>query len=230
MDENREHFTWGKPEVESIREYAKKTFGWTNKRTDEIVLPVIKRLSEKTSQQSIQNYFKITGVTSRQDLKVSKRVRAALQQMSGEPDPSLAEDEVVEKKKARKKPTKKATKKSTETAAADTSGEMEDVFVIPDSQEEAQAEPKLEGQLEVKSNEMPKPKEKPKPKRKRKAPQPSEQHMNSDAEPSTSTGKKISLPDNNAPIPQREMDKQIMESNRLKAIEVLKKAKMGKKK
>lgn len=229
MDENREHFTWGKPEVESIREYAKKTFGWTNKRTDEIVLPVIKRLSEKTSQQSIQNYFKITGVTSRQDLKVSKRVRAALQQMSGEPDSSLAEDEVVEKKKARKKPAKKATKKSTETAAADTSGEMEDVFVIPDSQEEAQTEPKPEGQLEVKSNEKPKSKEKPKPKRKRKASQQTEL-MNSDAEPSTSTGKKISLPDNNAPIPQREMDKQIMESNRLKAIEVLKKAKMGKKK
>lgn len=56
-------------EVESIREYAKKTFGWTNKRTDEIIMPVAKRLNEKKQQQSIHNYFKITDITSRKVMK-----------------------------------------------------------------------------------------------------------------------------------------------------------------
>lgn len=250
VDENRERFAWGKPEVESIREYAKKTFGWTKKRTDEVVMPVIKRLNEKTSQQSIQNYFKITDITSRRDLKVSKRVRVALQQMSGDPDESLMEqeDEVVEKKKPRKKPAKKTAKKSTELSNADdiaeaeTSANVDGVVVIPDSQSEteAQSQSQIEEPVEVKSKAKPKPKPKQKNEkttRKRKAAQPVEQIESSDAEPGASTTinasigvKKIVLPDNNEPIPQREKDKEIAESNRLKAIEVMKKTKMGKKK
>lgn len=241
VDENREHFAWGKPEVESIREYAKKTFGWTKKRTDEVVLPVIKRLSEKTSQQSIQNYFKITDITSRRDLKVSKRVRVALQQMSGDPDDSLVEeDEVIEKKKPRKKPAKKTVKKTTESSTVDDSvkneisADVDGVVVIPDSQSETEAQLQIDEPVEVKSKAKPKPKPKQKNEklsRKRKAAQPVEPNSNSDAEPCASIGlKKIVLPDNNAPIPQREKDKQIAEDNRLKAIEVMKKTKLGKKK
>lgn len=221
VDENRESFSWGKLEVESIREYAKKTFGWTNKRTDEIILPVVKRLSEKTSQQSIQNYFKVTGVTSRKDLQVSKRVRAALQQMSGEPDSSMdADDAVVEKKKAKKR----TTKKKTQTDGADdtpTADEVDLEIVEEHGKQKAKANPKAEA----------------KPRRKRKAQKETEQAPGngcSDPEAGTSTAagpKKIVLPENplTAPIPQREKDKQLMQSNRLKAAELLKKAKMSQK-
>ncbi|XP_055300272.1 DNA excision repair protein ERCC-5 [Sitodiplosis mosellana] len=206
VDENREKFSWGQPEVESIREYAKKTFGWTKKRTDEIVLPVMKRLSEKTSQQSIQNYFKITGITSRKDLKVSKRVRMALEHMDPDTDPATFNDDVVVEKKPRKKATAKKEEQNPEATENDST---------------------------VKA--------KPKPRRKRKAIQETEVNKeqttdNNTDEPCTSAAvsisvgaKKVVLPDNNAPIPQREKDKQIMESNRLKAIEVLKKMKAGKK-
>ena len=202
--------------MESIREYAKKTFGWTKKRTDEIILPVVKRLSEKTSQQSIQNYFKVTGVTSRKDLQVSKRVRAALQQMSGDPaSDSMAVDELVEKKKAKKKTAKK-------TSETDSTNDIDAEMNQKDGKQKANVKPKADA----------------KPRRKRKAQKDSEQEQqyeNSDPEPSTSTGihrtKKIVLPENpiTAPIPQREKEKQIMESNRLKAIELLKKAKMSRK-
>lgn len=213
IDENREKFSWGTPEVESLREYAKKTFGWTKKRTDEIILPVMKRLSEKTSQQSIQNYFKITGVTSRKELKVSKRVRTALEHM----DPEHVEDEAADDIVKEKKPRKKATKKT-----------------APKTEEEK------EGGSTNDSNVDTKPK--PKPRRKRKAiaetetdaaKEPTDSNTN---EPCTSAtvsisvgAKKVVLPDNNEPIPQREKDKQIMESNRLKAIEVLKKMKANRK-
>lgn len=221
IDENREKFSWGKLEVESIREYAKKTFGWTKNRTDEIILPVVKRLSEKTSQQSIQNYFKVTGITSRKDLQVSKRVRAALQQMSGDPDSSLVADDVVEKKKAKKK----TTKKPKEAQGVDNNTlVVENVDlenVQNDDKQEAKAKPKAET----------------KPRRKRKAPKGNDQESqpaNSGPEPSTSTmagAKKIVLPDNpiTAPIPQREKEKQTMENNRLKAIELMKRAKTNKK-
>lgn len=207
--------------MECIREYAKKTFGWTKKRTDEIILPVVKRLSEKTSQQSIQNYFKVTGVTSRKDLQVSKRVRAALQQMSGDPDSSIDADEVVEKKK----PKKKTTKKTNEIAGADDTPLADNIdveIVQKDGKQISKAKPKAEA----------------KPRRKRKAQKESEHQVDSNPEASTSTAvhptagiKKIVLPENpfTAPIPQREKEKQTMESNRLKAIELLKKAKMSKK-
>lgn len=176
VDENRERFTWGQPEVESIREYAKKTFGWTNKRTDDIILPVMRRLNEKKSQKSIENYFKISGVTSRTDLKVSKRVRAALNQMSGDlEDPNL-DEEMIERKKTKKKSSKDPKKVA---ALKNCEGEVA------------------------------------KPKRKRQ--------VIPEAIPSTSNSmKKVVLPDNNRPIPQREKDKEIMESNKLKAIQTLK--------
>lgn len=210
--------------MESIREFANKTFGWTKKRTDEIILPVVKRLSEKTSQQSIQNYFKVTGITTRKDLQVSKRVRAALQQMSGDPDSSLVADDMVEKKKAKKKTAKKP--KGTSGVDNNPVDANSDLGNIQESDEQkSKAKPKAET----------------KPRRKRKAPKEYKQEKqlaNADPEPSTSTtvhvtvgAKKIVLPDNplTAPIPQREKEKQTMESNRLKAIELLKKAKMSKK-
>lgn len=244
VDENRENFSWGQIEVESIREYAKKTFGWTKNRTDEIILPVVKRLSEKKTQQSIQNYFKITDITSRKDLKVSKRVRTALEQMSADPDaPIEIDDDVIEKKKPKKKPTKtsnengESSKPQRKRRAAKTEPKdkqeddnngtesTDDPMTTSDDKNGAAA-------MGIVANIKPK----PKPRRKRKATAEIEQ-TDSNATASTSAdinassigAKKVVLPDNNAPIPQREMDKQIMEQNKLKAIEILKKTKMGKK-
>lgn len=50
-------------------------------------------------------------------------------------------------------------------------------------------------------------------------------------QPSTSgvVTKKVHLPQTDYPIPQREKDKQTMESNKLKAIELMKKSKDAKK-
>lgn len=162
----------------------------------------MKRLNEKTSQQSIQNYFKITDVTSRKELKVSKRVRLALDQMAADPDaPSTStEVEVIEKKKSRKRK-EKAT--------------------------------------EEKSDVEESPVKKPTQTRKRKNKEPMAHGSNNDnelVEPSgsieagtttatTRSSKKVVLPDNNEPIPQREKDKQAMEHNKLKAIEILKQKK-----
>lgn len=211
IDENREKFSWGVPEVESIREYAKKTFGWTKKRTDEVILPVMKRLSEKTSQQSIQNYFKITGVTSKKELKVSKRVRTALEHM----DPEHVDDDTADDAVKEKKPRKKVTKKT----ATKTEDEKEGGSVVNgDTKPKAKPRRKRKAILETETDPV------------------KEQSDSTINEPGTSAtvsisvgAKKIVLPDNNEPIPQREKDKQIMESNRLKAIEVLKKMKANRK-
>lgn len=216
VDENREHFTWGRLEAESIREFTKKTFGWTKLRTDEIILPVIKRLNEKAHQQSIQNYFKITDVTSRKDIKVSKRVRLALDKMSGEQNSAESNNEEIAVADAIAKPKKKVKRKTAKkpTTEASTSQEQEDKIPTEDV----------------------KPKPKPQRKRKRATKIANGDDLDDfDIEPSTSTdvtssasSKKIALPDPNRPIPQREKDREILENNKLKAIEVMKKMKKKK--
>lgn len=201
VDENRETFSWGHPELENLREYAKKTFGWTTKRADDIVVPVIKRLNEKTSQSSIQNYFKITDVTSRKELVVSKRVRLALHQMSGDPDsPSTSTANAGDEKKVRRKRGKKAEEKN-------------DIVESP-------------AKKPIKEKRI----------RKRKIiepiPEATEELDLLEAGTSTATvpKRKITLPDNNEPIPQREVEKRAMQNNKLKAIEVLKKQNKSKSK
>lgn len=200
VDENSEAFTWGCPEVESIREYAKRTFGWTNKKTDEIILPVMKKMTEKSLQQSIKNYFKVTATECRTDLKVSNRLRKALDQFSKDADPAARDDdiaEVIEKTKPKRKP---AARKKSESKADDAKQEPKNVRkgrkkkLIPDSDKVQQ----------------------------------SDEPSSSISAVSESPEKKINLPENDRPIPQREKDKQIMENNKLKAIELLKKHKKHK--
>lgn len=123
VDDSDEKFSWGQPDAESIRELAKTTFGWTYSKTDDILLPVLKKLNEKKAQQSIKNYFKSTGLTNGDgSIAVSKRVRHAIDVMANKVSP---EDNVEKKPVKDKKPRKRAqkaemedkpeTKKSTKT-------------------------------------------------------------------------------------------------------------------
>lgn len=164
-------------------------------------MPVMKRLNEKVSQTSIQNYFKITDVTSRKDLKVSKRVRIALDKMSGtagDGESDEDEDKEVEKpKKVKLTKAKQAAKKSKSN---------EDGSSPKKSNEKASGK-----SIAVKTS------------RKRKPAV--DESGPSTSSSSSSTVKKVILPDNNTPIPQREKDKEIMESRKQKAIQILKASK-----
>lgn len=83
VDQSDDKFSWGHPDSETIREFTKRNFGWTKIKTDEILLPVLKKLDEKKSQQSIKNYFQRESVVSTKELVVSKRVKNAINKMSG---------------------------------------------------------------------------------------------------------------------------------------------------
>lgn len=83
VDQSDDKFSWGHPDCETIREFAKRNFGWTKTKTDEILLPVLKKLDEKKSQQSIKNYFSLESTVSTKELVVSKRVKMAINKMSG---------------------------------------------------------------------------------------------------------------------------------------------------
>lgn len=197
VDENNEAFKWGSPEVESIREYAKRTFGWTNKKTDEIILPVMKKMNEKSLQQSIKNYFKVTATECRTDLKVSNRMRKALDQFSMEVDVAAIDDdsaEVIETKRPKRKPTAGSESKPKETKQKTKKAQK--------GRKKKSATSHADAEDEEPSYSMP--------------------------SAAMTPEKKINIPETDHPIPQREKDKQIMENNKLKAIELLKKQKKQK--
>ncbi|XP_017068559.2 DNA repair protein complementing XP-G cells homolog [Drosophila eugracilis] len=83
IDDNRDAFSWGTPDVESIREFARKSFGWTNSKTDDILMPVMKKINEKKIQGSIRNYFTTKSALRVQQPQVSKRVQLAIDKMTG---------------------------------------------------------------------------------------------------------------------------------------------------
>lgn len=167
-------------------------------------------MSDKTQQQSIKNYFKIQSTPTRQTIKVSDRVRKALDKLSNEAndDCIMEVDEAEATTEQAKKPTKRQTRK---TKKIETDSEV----------------PEKKSKTVKKSTAR---------NTKKKAKEPEEAidlTENDTAEASTSNAavseKKICLPDPKQPIPQRERDKEIMEANKLKAIEILKNAKKEKK-
>ncbi|NWR62904.1 ERCC5 protein, partial [Bucorvus abyssinicus] len=91
VDETRGSFTWGKPDVELIREYpftiwqdfsltfcmfCQVHFGWNRTKVDEILLPVIKQLNLQQSQLRIDSFFRLAQ-HEKQVIK-SQRLRRAV--------------------------------------------------------------------------------------------------------------------------------------------------------
>ncbi|CAO1329632.1 unnamed protein product [Diamesa serratosioi] len=118
IDDNKENFSWGLPDVESLVEFAKIKLGWTRSKTDEILEPVMKRLNEK-KQTTMKDYFK-SQVTKKcfDTATMSKRVKKAVGMMAGE----VSDDEQKKKDKTsrkRKKKAKTAPKKRKQDDAKD---------------------------------------------------------------------------------------------------------------
>ncbi|XP_073824200.1 rad2 superfamily protein mus201 [Musca autumnalis] len=113
VDENKEPLSWGYPDVESLREFARKTFGWTTNKTNDILMPVMKKLDEKLTQQSIRNYFNVKSTPNVRQLKVSKRIQNAINKMTGVDD----SDNTPEKPSKPKRP-RQSNKTGTKRKAA----------------------------------------------------------------------------------------------------------------
>ncbi|XP_055641836.1 DNA excision repair protein ERCC-5 isoform X2 [Toxorhynchites rutilus septentrionalis] len=83
VDGSSDAFSWGYPDAGSLRDFAKQKFGWTQSKTDDILLPVLRRLDERKSQASIKDFFKVQSAVAHNQVKVSKRVQQAVNVMAG---------------------------------------------------------------------------------------------------------------------------------------------------
>ncbi|KAJ0165911.1 DNA repair protein rad13 [Colletotrichum tanaceti] len=69
VDSSPEHFQWGVPDLEGLRQFLMGTIGWSKERTDEVLVPVIRDMNKRDiegTQANITRYFEGTvGVGAR---------------------------------------------------------------------------------------------------------------------------------------------------------------------
>ncbi|XP_056134816.1 DNA excision repair protein ERCC-5 homolog [Lampris incognitus] len=52
-------FSWGRPHLDLIKEFCQSRFGWSSKRTEETLLPVLKQLNTQQTQLRIDSFFRM---------------------------------------------------------------------------------------------------------------------------------------------------------------------------
>ncbi|ORZ22331.1 hypothetical protein BCR42DRAFT_487904 [Absidia repens] len=60
VDSSLETFTWSPPQLDSLRLYLMKSFSWSEEKTDEILIPVIREMNQRQAtgiQTSISSFF-----------------------------------------------------------------------------------------------------------------------------------------------------------------------------
>ncbi|KAM0335335.1 hypothetical protein ACHAQA_000380 [Verticillium albo-atrum] len=91
VDDSPETFQWGVPNLEGLRQYLMATIGWSEERTDEVLVPVIRDMNRRDiegTQSNITRYFE-GGVGAgakesfapRQKGKASKRMAEAVNKL-----------------------------------------------------------------------------------------------------------------------------------------------------
>lgn len=115
IEKSEDKFTWGELEITVLRDYTKAKFGWSQNKLDEIIKPVLKRVVDRKSQRSIQDYFKRTIDFQNLEDQMSKRVKAAVHKMEpGRPiQDNIADEDMPEnesKPGRKRKMSKKAVK------------------------------------------------------------------------------------------------------------------------
>lgn len=135
VDSNKEPFSWGYPDVESLRDFTKQKFGWPQAKFNDIIMPVVKRLDERKSQASIKNYFKVQSAVANNQLKVSKRVQTAVDAMAGKitEEPS---------KSPKKKVARKRKPKAGEANPDGTQATSSEVICLSENSDDDFTEPK----------------------------------------------------------------------------------------
>ena len=109
VDNSKEKFTWGVPDLDMLRKYAFQKFNWSAEKVDSILLPVMKRVNDTSIQTRINDYFK-RKVTSEQELFASKRLTKALDKFIDKQEKLASTTKKSQKETKTKHKTNKATK------------------------------------------------------------------------------------------------------------------------
>ncbi|XP_063103072.1 DNA excision repair protein ERCC-5 [Cavia porcellus] len=72
VDDSKGSFLWGRPDVDKIREFCQRYFGWSRTKTDESLFPVLKQLSAQQTQLRVDSFFRM----AQQERQETKRIKS----------------------------------------------------------------------------------------------------------------------------------------------------------
>ncbi|XP_058641844.1 DNA excision repair protein ERCC-5 isoform X2 [Onychostoma macrolepis] len=76
VDQSDASFSWGRPHLELIKEFCQNRFGWSSRKTEETLQPVLKQLQTQQTQLRIDSFFRLEQ-QERQSIR-SQRLRRAV--------------------------------------------------------------------------------------------------------------------------------------------------------
>lgn len=102
VDSTPEPFQWGVPDLDNLRAFLMATIGWSQERTDEVLVPVIKDMNRRATegtQSNITRYFeggvgvgaRTEGFAPRVREKESVRMKEAVKKLKAKKEKSLTE-------------------------------------------------------------------------------------------------------------------------------------------
>ncbi|XP_047218662.1 DNA excision repair protein ERCC-5 isoform X1 [Girardinichthys multiradiatus] len=104
VDQSETSFSWGRPQLDMIKEFCLSRFGWSTRKTEETLQPVIKQINTQQTQLRIDSFFRLEQ-QEKQAIR-SQRLRRAVtclkrkERDAGESESS--EDETPSPSKSRK--------------------------------------------------------------------------------------------------------------------------------
>ncbi|XP_034535809.1 DNA repair protein complementing XP-G cells [Notolabrus celidotus] len=111
VDQSDSSFSWGRPQLDMIKEFCMSRFGWGSRKTEETLQPVIKQLNTQQTQLRIDSFFRMEQ-QEKQAIR-SQRLRRAVTCMKRkeraageeEEDEEDSEEETVSPSKSKKEKT-----------------------------------------------------------------------------------------------------------------------------
>lgn len=100
IDKSTEKFTWGRPDLDALRDYTKEKFGWNKSKVDEQLLPVIKKLGERDSQTHLDSFFTVS-LKKQTELFPSKRMMSAVKKITSPQKDSCQPQAKVNKRRSK---------------------------------------------------------------------------------------------------------------------------------
>ncbi|XP_023691029.2 DNA excision repair protein ERCC-5 isoform X1 [Paramormyrops kingsleyae] len=76
VDDSCGAFSWGRPQIELIKDFCLSRFGWNSRKTEEVLQPVMKKLNIQQTQLRIDSFFRLEQ-QERQAIR-SQRLRRAV--------------------------------------------------------------------------------------------------------------------------------------------------------
>jgi len=111
VDESRETFTWGKPNMVLLCDYTRQKFAWTKDKFDNTMIPVLRRMEENKNQKLLDTYFKSKASTRSIESSLSKRVQKAVRKLNNDDIMEENEDGKSQAKRSKKSDTTQKSSK-----------------------------------------------------------------------------------------------------------------------